>query len=108
MSGIVPLFAVVISTRDRPDQLRRTLDSLEAQTDRDFDVVVVDQSRPPCQAVSEHDGPPRVSCLSDDGAGLSRARNIGWRALGTEWVAFMDDDCLPAPDWAAELRAVLA
>src|SRR6266487_6887631 len=100
MSGILPVFTVVISTRNRPDQVLLTLEGLEAQTFREFDVLVVDQSNPPCQAVPSHDGPPQVSCIPDDGAGLSRARNLGWRATSSEWVAFMDDDCRPAGDWA--------
>jgi GT2 family glycosyltransferase len=102
------LFAVVISTRNRPGQLRRTLEALAAQTYRDFDVIVVDQSDPPCAVVAGHDAGPRVSCLPDHGVGLSRARNLGWRATSSSWVAFLDDDCLPAPDWADELRLVLA
>jgi histidinol-phosphate phosphatase family protein len=29
---------------------------------------------------------------------------MGWRAAGTEWIAFLDDDVLPGPDWAAQLE----
>ena len=81
----------------------RALDALEAQTDRDFQVLVVDQSdggEPP---------PPRpgVRVLPDAGRGASRARNIAWRALDAGWIVFMDDDCVPEREWAAELRAVL-
>lgn len=31
------------------------------------------------------------------------ARNIGIRAAHTDWLAFMDADCLAAPDWAGHL-----
>ena len=32
--------------------------------------------------------------------GPAAARNVGWRAApATEWVAFLDDDVVPAPDW---------
>ncbi len=36
------------------------------------------------------------------------ARNRGWRAAGSEWAAFLDDDVVPAPDWAARLADDLA
>jgi GT2 family glycosyltransferase len=96
-----PLFAVAIATRNRPEHLARTLDALQAQTDTDFEVVVVDQSDAPA---AER---PRVRVIHDEGRGTSRARNIAWRSLDADWIAYMDDDCLTEPDWAAQLRAVL-
>jgi GT2 family glycosyltransferase len=94
------LFEVAIPTRNRPMELARTLDALDAQSDRDFAVLIVAQGEEP---------PARngVRVIHDDGRGLSRARNIATRALDAEWIVFMDDDCLPDRDWAAELRAVL-
>jgi hypothetical protein len=40
-------------------------------------------------------------------AGPARARNRGWSAARYEWVAFLDDDVLPEPDWFAALLADL-
>ena len=31
--------------------------------------------------------------------GPAAARNCGWRAASGEFIAFTDDDCIPAPDW---------
>jgi GT2 family glycosyltransferase len=36
-------------------------------------------------------------------AGPAAARNAGWRAARAPWVAFVDDDVVPAPDWSARL-----
>jgi HAD superfamily hydrolase (TIGR01662 family) len=66
-------------------------------------VVVVDD-RPGDRAdlqLPEVDFPVRV--LRSGGQGPAAARNVGWRAADTEWVAFLDDDVLPGPDWAAQL-----
>ena len=102
------LFAVAVATRDRPATVMRLLDALEAQTFRDFRTVIVDQSDPPDRALqSRVDGSDRIRLIKDDGRGLARARNLGWQNIGARWIAVLDDDTFPAPDWAAELRREL-
>ena len=102
-------FAVVVPTRNRAAQLQRLLDSLSGQTYTDYDVVIVDQSDVVDPAlerrVAEHD---HLHLVHDHGRGASRARNVGWRHVGADWVAYLDDDCIPEPDWAATLATELA
>jgi GT2 family glycosyltransferase len=104
MRGPETSFAVIICTRNRADSLARTLDALQNQSARGFAVVVVDQSDLPDErltARSAANGGLRV--IRDEGRGLSRARNIGWRATSEDWLVFVDDDCLVEPGWAAAL-----
>jgi histidinol-phosphate phosphatase family protein len=42
------------------------------------------------------------------GRGPAAARNAGWRSGRAEWVAFLDDDVLPPPDWRERLVVDLA
>jgi glycosyltransferase involved in cell wall biosynthesis len=42
------------------------------------------------------------------GRGPAAARNAGWRASDATWIAFLDDDVLPPPDWGTRLLADLA
>jgi HAD superfamily hydrolase (TIGR01662 family) len=39
------------------------------------------------------------------GGGPARARNLGWRTARTEWIAFLDDDVVPDPDWYERLTS---
>jgi GT2 family glycosyltransferase len=101
-------FSVVVCTRDRPQRLRRTLDALASQTRGRVPVVVVDQSAAPDEGlVRLADGDPGFEVVRDGGSGLSRARNIGISRTRTEWVALLDDDCVPEPDWAERLEQEL-
>jgi histidinol-phosphate phosphatase family protein len=45
----------------------------------------------------------RVRVLRGRGAGPAAARNLGWRMARAPWVAFLDDDVVPDPDWLALL-----
>jgi hypothetical protein len=46
--------------------------------------------------------------LRGRGTGPAAARNLGWRAARHPWVAFLDDDVVPAPGWFDQLIADLA
>jgi GT2 family glycosyltransferase len=99
----------VICTRDRPARLRGALAALERQTRQDFGLLVVDQSSqldPDLIRRARTD--PRFAYLHDLGAGLSRSRNLASRTAGTEWLAFIDDDCILEPDWIEQLDAVIS
>ncbi len=98
----------------RPERVRRLLRALEAQRLRPAAVVVVDDA-------SGGDTADRLRAAATEApfpvevvvAGANRgpgvARNLGWRRAPTDFVAFVDDDCVPRPDWlAAGLAALTA
>jgi GT2 family glycosyltransferase len=106
--GEGPSFTVVVCTRDRPGRVRRTLEALREQTRNHFPVVVVDQSDPADSGLAgDAAGESSLRVVHDDGRGLSRARNIGARTAETDWVVFLDDDCVPERDWAERLEEEL-
>ncbi len=89
-----PSVTVVVATRDRPDLLRRALDSILDQRYRgDVDVLVVfDRSRPD-HDLEVDDPHRRVRVLENRRApGLAGARNTGIAAAEGELLAFCDDD----------------
>ena len=96
-------FAVAVCTLNRPEYLERALDALEAQ-DVVFPILVVDQSPLEDQLLRERAAASsRLDVIRDSGRGLSRARNIAWRALDAGAIGFMDDDCYAQPGWARAL-----
>jgi GT2 family glycosyltransferase len=106
-----PTFAIVIPSRDRPAQLRRCLEAishLEAPGD-DFEVIVVDDgSREPYEPMlASFSKVLKLRGLRCDGKGPACARNRGVKLSRAHFVALIDDDCVPAPDWLTRLGAVL-
>ncbi|WP_026313367.1 glycosyltransferase family 2 protein [Actinomadura flavalba] len=85
-----PSVGVVLPTHDRPELMRRALESVLAQEyDGELRVVVVfDRAEPDESLVSD-----RVAVLPNTRTpGLAGARNSGIQALDTDLVAFCDDD----------------
>jgi glycosyltransferase involved in cell wall biosynthesis len=106
-----PALTVVIATRDRPQWLARCLDALRVEgrdgTSAVSEVIVVDSAsrQPAVRGVADAYG---VRCERVDLPGASRARNRGWRAATTDYVAFLDDDVLVCPGWSQALVGALA
>src|ERR1700742_1620555 len=96
-----PLFSLVVSTKGRTSELIPLLESLQRQTFRDFDVLVVDQNEEASLVplLSQAWGFPLKHLRCPGERGLSRGRNVGWRACAGRFVAFPDDDCWYEPDF---------
>jgi glycosyltransferase involved in cell wall biosynthesis len=93
-----PSVGVVIPTRDRPELLRRAIQSVREQ---DYPgpvriVVVFDRSEPDLLLAST-DGVPVMVVANWRTPGLAGARNTGILALDSDLVAFCDDDDRWAP-----------
>jgi O-antigen biosynthesis protein len=96
--------AVLLCTRDRPEQLRAALRTLTMQqTRRTVTVVVVDNSDDPAttrRICADHAG---IVVLHEPRPGLSRARNAALPVLDADAVVFVDDDVVAPSDWLERL-----
>jgi glycosyltransferase involved in cell wall biosynthesis/GT2 family glycosyltransferase len=99
-----PLFSVVIPTYERHDQLESLVVQLQKQIERDFEVVVVDQSADRWLGAECHHGFP-LTYYHSPVKGAVRARNTGAMLAQGSIIAFVDDDCLPSHDWLVNARA---
>ncbi len=101
--------AVCVCTRRRPEMLRACLDSLIAQVPPEgwtvTLIVVENDDKPRCidivSEVKKRTSYP-IKYANETDLGIPQARNRAIdasRALGAEWVAFIDDDEVADPDW---------
>jgi HAD superfamily hydrolase (TIGR01662 family) len=108
MSSVLERSSVVVPTIGRPS-LDVLLDALAAAPGpRPAELVLVDDRPAGAPLRPERPGLPPVRVVRTGGGGPARARNLGWRAARTEWVAFLDDDVVPDPDWYQRLEQDLA
>jgi GT2 family glycosyltransferase/SAM-dependent methyltransferase len=96
--------AVIVCTRDRPEQLARCLESLAGLQRRPDELVVVDNGRgdDATRSVALTWG---ARLVHEPRPGLSRARNTGIAATTSELIAFTDDDVVVHPGWLGRLCA---
>jgi GT2 family glycosyltransferase len=107
-AGRRPGISIVLCTCQRPDSVRRFLESVAAQTRPVDEVLVVDASRDveTEAVVAAWRGAQRVwySRVDDPLRGLTRQRNFGLEAVACDLVAFFDDDVVLAPTCIAEME----
>ena len=87
------MVSLIVATLNRVKELERLLSSLERQSYKDFEVILVDQNSDDrlLPALQEH-AAVRIHHLRSE-RGLSRARNVGLRAAKGDIIALPDDDC---------------
>lgn len=105
------LISLVLATIGRTEELVRCIESLSAQTENSFEVLIVDQNTDnrlvPIIAAAKSTG-MAIRHLRVASQGLSNARNVGIRAAAGEFVGFPDDDCWYEPDTIAQIVSAVS
>lgn len=102
------LLSVIIPVRNRPDQLRRCLAGILANTlpRERYEILVVDNgSTDATPAVAAEF--PGVRVASEPVPNRCRARNRGAAEAHAPWLLFIDSDCIPDPDWLARYETAI-
>jgi glycosyltransferase involved in cell wall biosynthesis len=89
-----PKVSVIIPVFNRPEAVRRAIESVLAQTCQDFEIIVVDDaSTDATPAVVAAFADSRISLIRHErNRGGSAARNTGIRASSAPYVGFLDSD----------------
>ena len=101
MTAIKPV-TIVINTLNRAHLLKNTLQSLQYLDYDKFEVVVVNGS-----STDETDNLLKIwqdkikigKCIE---ANISKSRNIGIAMSSGDFIAFIDDDAIPEPEWLSQ------
>ena len=109
MKTPLPHITVCVCTWKRPHLLKRLLENLGCQQTQNrfrYSLVVADndclESARPMVEAFRGTGPEIVYCVEPE-QNIACARNMALRFARGEFVAFLDDDELPEPDWLLTL-----
>jgi len=101
------MISIVIPLYNKAALVRRTLDSVFAQTYQDFEIVIVDDGSTDGSAhVVASIADARIRLISQQNAGVSAARNRGIREARGEYIALLDADDEWKPDYLASQMAL--
>ena len=101
-----PRISVVVRTRDRPALLAEALGSLAAGAYRRVEVVLVNDGGEPPQPPADYPLPLVRVDLAEN-RGRAAAAGAGVEQAGGDFVAFLDDDDLAAPEHLATLAGLV-
>lgn len=103
------MVSVIIPAYQVAQYIGATLDSVLAQTFKDYEIIVVNDGSPDTEELEKVLAPyrDRIFYLRQENQGLSGARNTGIRAARGKYIAPLDADDLWDPEHLAAQLAVL-
>lgn len=104
-----PFFSIIIPLYNKEGSIRDTMESLEAQSFTDYEIIVVDDG-------SVDNGPhilknlkhPKLHLIHQKNAGVSAARNTGIQHAKGKAIAFLDADDAWKPGHLSNLHQLYA
>ncbi len=107
-----PAVSVVIPAYNSSEFIAKTLDSVTAQTFRDFEIIIVDDGSPrdtseaAAAYMREKNLPGKV--IRQPNAGIAGARNTGMAAASGQYIALLDHDDFWYPEKLARVIDIFA
>ena len=101
----MPAISVLIVNYNGEAYLQAALDSLKAQTFRNFEVIVVDNASADGSAdnLSMQELPEFHLLQQETNLGFAAGSNVGVKAARAPWVAMLNPDAEAKPDWLEQI-----
>ena len=98
--------SIIIAIYNRKDELFELLNSLSHQTDKDFEVIIVDDGsilnlRPTAELFHES---LTIEFFRKDNSGPGLSRNFGARRAKNDWLVFVDSDVIVETDYIQNIK----
>lgn len=87
-----PLFSIILTTYNRPEMLRDALTSIDSQSWRDFEVILVNDHGEPVEQLLQAFDFPISYLYQGRNRGPAAARNAALHLARGRYVVYLDDD----------------
>ncbi len=106
---LTPPVTVVVVARNEAAKIGQCMASLAAQSyPGAMQVILVDDGSTDGTAEIARGVVPALRVIENHARSISANRNIGWRAAETQFVAYLDADCIAPSGWIGALVAAMA
>ena len=102
-------YSIIVPVYNRPDEVNELLQSLCQQTEKDFEVIIVeDGSKTPCKDVCErYAGILDLHYYYKENSGPGQSRNFGAERAHGEWLIVLDSDVVLPENYLAAANSSL-
>ncbi|MFT4661005.1 MAG: glycosyltransferase involved in cell wall biosynthesis [Patiriisocius sp.] len=88
-------YSVIVPVYNRPSEVDELLGSLQSQTLKDFEIVIIeDGSTEDCKSIIAKYPDLEVNYFFKDNSGPGDSRNVGMTKAKGLWMIFFDSDCV--------------
>lgn len=99
-------FSIVVAVYQRQEELRELLSSLKNQSDKDFEILVIDDGSPvPLEKVVNDFQPDlKIKYFRKENSGPAKSRNYGMERADGNYFIFLDSDTIAPPNYIETIR----
>ena len=99
-SQVSAVVSIIVPTYNRPDMLKKTLESIVNQTYKQTEIIVVNDAGEDVSAIIDtlRDRLPIKYLVHTENQGLAGARNTGIKNASGKYIVYLDDDDVFYPD----------
>nr|WP_315029151.1 glycosyltransferase [uncultured Chryseobacterium sp.] len=101
-----PSISIIVAIYNRKDELFELLTSLTQQTDKDYEIIIVDDGslidlKP---TIKNFEGSLDIKYFRKDNSGPGLTRNYGAARAANEWLVFVDSDVIVEKDYIENIK----
>lgn len=99
-------YSFIIPVYNRPNEIQELLESLNAQTDKEFEVVIVEDgsSEKSDQVVASFSDKLTIRYFFKPNSGPGDSRNFGMKHAKGNYFLILDSDCILPPEYMEEVK----
>lgn len=104
------IYSFIIPVYNRPAEIQELLESLLLQTEKNFEVIVVeDGSNEKCfNIICKYQDQLNIRYLYKENSGPGDSRNYGMKVANGNYFLILDSDCILPPEYMTQVKKSLA